>query len=257
MAEAIAEEHFNNNRTDLFAILAEKNIKLIKGNYEDYFLGNLVHHSRKFYMYLNMDQLSENQQPRMRFTIAHELGHFFIDDHRNLLKKGTSLSFNTNHNNLIIEKEANHFASFLLMPPEKFKSCAKNFQPGIETVLRLSQSFESSIDSTVIQYLKLDNCAGLMIRWNEDNSIKSWLCSPSLCKLAGINSRPYLRTINGYFGELKAQFVKEGLFSIQERAINLSTWLPAITPNSNQDVLGLEQTIKLGKHGGLILITVS
>jgi Zn-dependent peptidase ImmA (M78 family) len=257
LAEAIAEEHFNNNRADLKTILAENSIRLIKGNYEDYFLGNLVHYSRKFYMYLNMDQLNESQQPRVRFTIAHELGHFFIDEHRNLLKKGTSLSFNSKHNNLIIEKEANHFASFLLMPPVKFKLYAATMQPGIDTVLRLCQVFETSIDSTVIQYLKLDCCAGLMIRWNEDCSIKGWLCSPSLSKLAGISSQPYLRTINGYFNDLKKQFTKDGQFSAQERAANLSTWLPFIKNGTTQDGLGLEQTIKLGKHGGLTLLTIA
>ncbi|AYL96536.1 ImmA/IrrE family metallo-endopeptidase [Mucilaginibacter celer] len=257
LAEAIADEHFVNGRTDLQGILDEKNIRVIKGNYEDYFLGNLVHHSRKFYLYLNMDQLSETHQPRVRFTIAHELGHFFIDEHRNVLKKGTSLSFNTNHNNLVIEKEANHFASFLLMPPSKFKAAAAKLQYGIEAVLSLSQRFESSIDSTVIQYLKLNCCPGLMIRWNEDQSVKSWLCSSSLCELTGIKARPYIKTISNYFGELKDQFVIDGIFSIQERAVNLSTWLPSIKCQSPEDFVAIEQTIKLGKHGGLTLLTLS
>jgi Zn-dependent peptidase ImmA (M78 family) len=148
LAESIAEENFGAGKTDLLLILQKNNISLIKGNYETYFLGNLVHQSRQFYLYLNMDMLTENQYPRIRFTIAHELGHYFIDEHRNLLKKGTSLSFNQKHNNLLIEKEANHFASFLLMPTQRFLAAAASLPVGLPAILYLAGSFESSIDCT-------------------------------------------------------------------------------------------------------------
>lgn len=56
---------------------------------------------------------------RSKFTIAHELGHFFL--HEDILrKKGKIISFRGNYQNMdeTIEKEADLFAAELLMPKD-------------------------------------------------------------------------------------------------------------------------------------------
>jgi hypothetical protein len=255
LAESIAEENFEAGKTDLLGILQKNNITLIKGNYETYFLGNLVHLGKRFYLYLNMDMLTDNQYPRIRFTIAHELGHYFIDEHRNLLKKGTSLSFNHQHNNLSIEKEANHFASFLLMPTQRFLAVAASLPQGLSAILYLAGAFESSIDCTSIQYIKLNCCTGLLIRWNENNTVKTSFCSDYLAKVLNSNNRPLLKNQELYFERLKTEFSNiEGPYEIIERATPLSRWIATLTPGAPEDLMCLEQTIKLGKYGGLTLV---
>jgi Zn-dependent peptidase ImmA (M78 family) len=258
LAESIANENFVNGKTDLDAILLKNNIKLIKGNYEDYFEGNLVHELKKFFLYLNMDLLSESQNPRIRFTIAHELGHYFIDEHRNLLKRGTSLSFNDKSNNSEIEKEANHFASFLLMPSQRFKSLSQKYEKGLSAILSLANTFESSIDSTSIQYIKSNCCAGLVIRWNEDRSIRFSFCSADFAALAKTSLRPIIKKSNEYLGNLKRELALETYkYQILERATPLSRWLASIVPGSVDDLIALEQNIKLGKYGGMTLIIMN
>ncbi len=258
LAESIAEENFTNGKTNLELILNKKEIKLVKGNYEKYFIGTLYHKSKEFTVFLNMDMLEEHKVPRIRFTIAHELGHYFIDEHRNLLKSGTSLSFNASHNCDLNEKEANHFASFLLMPTQRFLTNAFEMEQGLPGILHLASQFESSIESTSIHYMKLNCCNGLLMRWKEDNSDGFHLCSTSFANLIGSGQRPAIQLNSSYLNSLKNQLDKQGTeYKVIENATNLSRWLTNIGAGSSLDLPALEQTVRLGTYGGITLITVN
>lgn len=257
LAESIAEENFVNGKTDLEMILNKKNIILVKGNYEKYFVGTLYHKSKAFTVFLNMDMLDEHKIPRIRFTIAHELGHFFIDEHRNLLKSGTSISFNASHNCNLNEKEANHFASFLLMPTQRFLTSAFEMEQGLPGILQLANQFESSIESTSIHYMKLNCCNGLLIRWKEDNSDQFHLCSTKFANLTGSGLKPSIQLNTAYLNKLKHELDAQGTeYKVLENATNLSRWLPHIGLGSALDLPALEQTLRLGVYGGITLVTV-
>ncbi len=255
LAESIAEENSHNGKTDLLSIIYKKKIQLISGNYEDCFLGNLVHDTDRFYLYLNMDLLSANHNPRIRFTIAHELAHYFIDEHRNLLKQGISLSFNKEHSNFYIEKEANHFASFLLMPRERFRGRAAAHEPGLPAILNLSNEFETSIDCTSIHYSMLDCSAGLLVRWNENDTIKFYCVSKTLSDLINLNSKPIIKINTSYLAMIKKELMeRENPYEIIEKATTLTQWVATIPPDSKSNLTALEQTIKLGTYGGMTYI---
>jgi Zn-dependent peptidase ImmA (M78 family) len=257
LAESIADENFADGKTDLEMILRKKGINLVRGHYENYFTGTLYHKAKEFTVFLNMDDLDEKKIPRIRFTIAHELGHYFIDEHRNLLKSGTSLSFNASHNCELNEKEANHFASFLLMPTQKFLAVALSAEPGLPAILRLANQFESSIESTSVHYLKLECCNGLLIRWKEDLSAGFHLCSAAFANLTGSPRKPSIQLNPAYLNQLKAQLNDpDNEYQILENATNLSRWLPHIGAGSALDHTALEQTIRLGNYGGITLITL-
>ena len=55
---------------------------------------------------------------RTRFSIAHELGHYFIEHHHAYLTHGgkTHASINEFRSNIMIEREADAFAASLLLP---------------------------------------------------------------------------------------------------------------------------------------------
>ena len=61
---------------------------------------------------------------RKKFTIAHELGHYFLQHqlHDSSVFCTTNDITEEGHQNDPIEREANYFASCLLMPEEKVKS---------------------------------------------------------------------------------------------------------------------------------------
>lgn len=60
---------------------------------------------------------------RKNFTIAHELGHYFLQHqlHQNSVFCNTNDIIEEGHQQNPIEREANYFASCLLMPEEKIK----------------------------------------------------------------------------------------------------------------------------------------
>lgn len=69
---------------------------------------------------------------RQRFTIAHELGHFFR--HRGNQTEFTDYHFFRNAESNPMEIEANAFAGELLMPEASFKEMARTFNGSIEAL---------------------------------------------------------------------------------------------------------------------------
>lgn len=121
LAEFIALE-YNETITSLERIIESENISVFYDDYGNAFDGIIVYDS-EFYIHINTKRGNGIDSPRGRFTLAHELGHYFIDNHRNGLKSGLlephpSLNFEEKHR--LIEREADYFASCLLMPEKRF-----------------------------------------------------------------------------------------------------------------------------------------
>lgn len=257
LAETIAEEHICDCVVDPYKIADCQSIAVISGNYEDYFLGELVFDTGEFFIHLNYDQLSDENMPRTRFTLAHELGHYFIHDHRDLLMKGVSLHKSTFEGgiNSSIEKEANFFASSLLMPEIPFRSLSKQVAPGIVSILKLSNVFNTSIESTIIRYSQLDLSPCMIIKWQETIIPKFISYSQTFSNLTGVKGKPNIK-VNGeairrQFDLLESNNVESDY--IEENS-SLSKWIPTVSSQSKADLPCLEQTFKLGKHGGLTLL---
>lgn len=126
--------------------------------YQDAFDGMLVHDDNTFHIHINKDRGNTANSKRSRFTLAHELGHYFIDEHRLGLKYGKLPPHGSIHNlnqKDLIEKEADYFASCLLMPREKFRDIAKGKHFSLDTITRLSEAFQSSILSTVLKFAEI------------------------------------------------------------------------------------------------------
>ena len=90
LAEAVAEEHAPSGHTEPEKILASNKITLSFGNYGDAFDGMLEHLNGRFHVYANLNRLRTRDSGRARFTLAHELGHYYIDDHRRALQSGST-----------------------------------------------------------------------------------------------------------------------------------------------------------------------
>jgi hypothetical protein len=140
------------------------------------------------------------------------------------------------------------------MPTQRFLAVAVTLPKGLAAILYLAGAFESSIDCTSIQYIKLNCCTGLLIRWNENNTIKTAFCSDDLAKILNSGNRPLLKNQEAYFENLKAEFLNNPPFEIVERAAPLSRWVATIAPGAPEDIMCLEQTIRLGQYGGLSLV---
>lgn len=115
--------------------------------------GLLVYYNREFRIFLNSK--IENEE-RIRFTIAHEIGHYAIDSHRlNIMTDGCVHSEAEYKSNIEIEQEADYFASCLLMPEKEFvNNCNKPFS--IEFIKFLANKSKVSITATLYRYIELD-----------------------------------------------------------------------------------------------------
>src|SRR4051794_6508579 len=105
---------------DLAQVAASEEPLLVlrSGNYRDRFDGQLEYHRRRnrFLLFYNTryDQPgADRPHPRTRFSLAHELGHYFLDRHHDYLVLGgtTHGSKSEFFSHVQIEREADAFAA--------------------------------------------------------------------------------------------------------------------------------------------------
>jgi uncharacterized protein DUF955 len=96
----------------------------------------------------------------LRFTIAHELGHYFLDGHYEyIFSDGTgrhqSDSGFTSEDRC--EREADTFAAALLMPEKLFRASPAWNKPGLKAIETLAESCGTSLTATAIRYARLSD----------------------------------------------------------------------------------------------------
>jgi len=172
-AEFVALQ-YDEKITPLEKIALEENLKIFYDCYEDAFDGMTIYDKEKFFIHLNTDKGNHSNSERARFTLAHELGHYFIDTHRVGLKKGL-LDAHPSETNKIqyttIEREADYFASCLLMPEVRFSKdiAGKKFNAGIIDLLKTE--YKVSRTACALRFADIGNCP-IMVVYAENNTIK-------------------------------------------------------------------------------------
>lgn len=257
LANAVAAAYASGIRTEPEAIIAAKGLTLSFSSYADAFDGMLEHKAGRFHIYANLDRLRTRDSGRARFTLAHELGHFFIDDHRRALQSGRTPShpsFSDYQSRNPVEHEADHFASNLLMPTERFTKAAKRLPLGFDAVLSLKDMFGTSITSTAIRYTQLDLAPCALVKWNTDGFAWKWF-APSTCN-AGIRSTVRTKERvprDSATGKALARdaLPEKGFF---QSGTSASAWFPGIWPGTAKDLVFIEQAIPLGEFGVLTLL---
>lgn len=100
-----------------------------------------------------------------RFSIAHELGHYFLDGHIDhvLPKDGIHAS----HAGFVsadpYELEADNFAAGLLMPANLFRKALGKHEPGAGAVESMASLCRTSLTATAIRYAELSEDAVAVI----------------------------------------------------------------------------------------------
>lgn len=97
-----------------------------------------------------------------RFSIAHELGHYFLAGHPEHVFSGDKL-IHESHAGFgsgdQIELEADHFAAGLLMPSHLFKAEAGKFSDGFTAIEKLAERCQTSLTASAIRYAELTDAA--------------------------------------------------------------------------------------------------
>jgi Zn-dependent peptidase ImmA (M78 family) len=121
---------------------------------------------------------------RVNFTIAHEFGHYLL--HRQDLANGIECDSNAMRNwnsaEAIREKEANVFASYLLIPLDDFRAQTQGRQINLELLQKLSGRYGTSLTATVLKYLDMISGRAILIAskdgfvdwaWSSDKARKT------------------------------------------------------------------------------------
>lgn len=144
------------------AIAREEGIQLEPGSYGPDFDARIEYlpAARKFVIYY-AEPSSERSNGRVRFSLCHELAHYYLAHHRELLLSGqTHDSVVDYHSSDPLEREADEFAASLLMPKELFRKEVGNFSQrvcDISDICRLAADrVQASITSTARRYCESD-----------------------------------------------------------------------------------------------------
>jgi hypothetical protein len=163
-AEALLkEEGIVSLPVDPFAIAASRDIVVRpKPDSAEGVSGMLLRHGDAFGILYATYIPSEGFQ---RFSISHELGHYFLEGHINhiLPKDG----FHSSHAGFVsadpYELEADYFAAGLLMPAGLCKRVIARRDPGIAAIESLAGDCRTSLTATAIRYAELTTDAVAVI----------------------------------------------------------------------------------------------
>lgn len=135
---------------DPFAIAAARDI-LVQPNpdTEDGVSGRLLRHNVNFGIVYATSIPSEGFQ---RFSVAHELGHYFLEGHIDhiLPENGAHASRAGFVSSDPYELEADSFASGLLMPEKLFRQALGRHNPRLDAVIAAAELCGTSLTATAI-----------------------------------------------------------------------------------------------------------
>jgi Zn-dependent peptidase ImmA (M78 family) len=257
LAEFIAEDYGTGGRVEPASIARKKNITHNFGYYKNAFDGMLEFYDKRFHIYLNLSRLERYESPRARFTFAHELGHYFIDEHRNALQSGFApahFSVCEYESDNLVEREADWFASNLLMPQTRFLRKAQESQVGMKGVLEIQRYFNTSITSAMLRYAQSGVAPCVVMKWNANGL--AWK-KQSGHEVIQAFRRPveypqYLPENSPTLWALRgAKTPAHGFFAAHAKA---ESWFPNLKDASLRDAVFIEQAIRLGQFGVLTLL---
>ena len=253
LAEEVADNQLPVNP---IAILQDNTgIIFTRGYFGDAFDGLLEWRENHFWMYSNQKRVAPPESPRERFTIAHELGHYFIDEHRNALTSGVGChpSFSEFQSDELAEREADLFASCLLMPRRAFTDSMPKNPRGIPDILKMKEQFGTSITSTAIRYVGLIDFFCAIVKWNDNGFGWSWSSQNAYANWY----RRTIKTADRLPPDSATRRVMRGEMEASGIAVCgtvASMWFDYVSMGGWRDEILMEQAISLGRYGFLTLL---
>lgn len=257
LAESIADEYCPSGAVVPEDIIRRVNLTFSYGRYGAAFDGMLEWDGVSFHVYCNVDRTEGPETPRSRFTLGHELGHYFIDEHRNALTSGVvgaHLSKCEFQSVWEVEREADEFAAALLMPRRRFAKAVKQAERGLGGVLALARQFRTSLTSTAIKYVRTVPIPCTLVKWDPSGYGWRWTSSRAYEDRFGrtIQSLSQLIPDSATSKALSGAMAPPcGFF---ETGSTASRWFNGIAASSERDVVLREQAVSLGRFGALTLL---
>lgn len=117
----------------------------------------------------------QSRPERQRFTIAHELGHFVLHRSRqqsfNCDKQSVHTGIDTLRN---IEREADDFASNLLMPGDLLREWISSRRIDFRVLGDIAQRFHVSFEALCIRFIKFTTQRAILVYWDNGYVKYEW-----------------------------------------------------------------------------------
>lgn len=176
------------------------------------------------------------------FTVAHELGHYFIDDHpRAILDNGKHFSRSGYISKDRFEEEADAFATELLMPWKLIEPLIRANTGGFGTIKAIADGCESALLASAIRYTQVTReCVAVIVSYL--GLVEFMTASTSFKQIPEID---WLRKRDALPPEAPSKrFSNElewiGAGQIAEEGGRLSAWFPGARDREiEEDVVGL------------------
>lgn len=143
--------------------------------------GKLEYHSDRnlFLLFFNtkydVGRATEDHHPRTRFSISHELGHYFLPKHRAYLMKRRTphVSNGELRSDIWMEREADTFAASILLPKHLVSPRVNQSPLSLSRIRTIAADFNVSLVSTMFRSVTLCEfpCAVAGIR----NGVVAWM----------------------------------------------------------------------------------
>ncbi len=190
LAESIADYYCPGGTVYPAQIAERTGISYCYGDYAEAFDGLIEQEDSAFHIFINTKRNAADH-PRSRFTFAHELGHYYIDEHRRVLLSGRAPShpsFTDFSSRNPVELEADHFAASLLLPESRIKQDCLKRPFNFKLIEDLSAKYQTSITATVLKLMTIDKHPIMLVcsvngkvkwfKYSHDFPFK-WLKKPS------------------------------------------------------------------------------
>ncbi len=188
------------------------------------------------------------------FTVAHELGHYFIDDHPlALLAGGQHFSRSGYISKDRYEQEADAFVTELLMPWRLIETLIRHGGGGFETIKAISDACKSSLVASAIRYAQItDECVAVIVSYQ--GCVEFMTASQPFRQMPDLDwlrkrdtlppGVPSMRFCNNSEWIRECQLAEEGTL--------LSAWFPGVkNQEAEEDIVGL------GSYGRLLTVLVT
>lgn len=187
-----------------------------------------------------------------RFSIAHELGHYFIDGHLDQIPFDGNM--HSSRADFVssdrYEREADHFAACLLMPTTLIRGVIDNTSAGLCGVETVQRETDASLTAAAIRYVGLTDAAAAIIV-SSSGRINYCFMSEALRELRGIDwLRKGLPVPSDTLTESILDKPEEGRREARaEGEVDIRTWL-----GGRRSVEAWEEVIGLGSYGRVLTV---
>ena len=139
---------------------------------------------------------SIREHGRKRFTVAHEIGHYVIPNHRSLKNVCAGKIIGSYRSTLNkAELEANHFAAELLLPATAVRTRFEG-DPSFARISSVAEEFETSLSATARRLVDLTGSSVAMI-WQVGGKVEWFHTSDAFTYYLPLDEIPSSRSMAG------------------------------------------------------------